>query len=168
MSTEYGSVDIELEQRWSSKATRSTDIQASTSVPPQTPEELMKPKLDVVRNEADSSSANTERPKTLKRYVTVPAQKRKRWKSSSEDYDSTEVFTLTKRGKKSAGHDRKSRRASPGSHRNGSHRDRQLIDEPYRLSKERVSRVSRPELPPRIVSDFKDGLKITILQGKGI
>ena len=55
--------------------------------------------------------------------------------------------------------------ASPGSHRDGSHRDRQVNEEPCRQPKERVSNLSRRELPPRIVSDLKGGLKITILQG---
>lgn len=55
--------------------------------------------------------------------------------------------------------------ASPGSHRDGSHRDRQVNEESCRQPKERVSNLSRRELPPRIVSDLKGGLKITILQG---
>ena len=133
-------------------------------MPTQTPEELITPKLEVVRNEADSSSALVERPKARKRYVTVPAQKRKLWKSSSEDYDSSELSSPTKRSKKSV-HERRGRMASPGSHRDGSHRDGQLNEESCRQPKERVSNLSRRELPPRIVSDLKGGLKITILQG---
>lgn len=167
---EYGSVGIEFKQLWPSKTAETTHstVPASANVPAQTPKEVVKPKEEVVRNAADSSSTIADRRQALKSYVTIPAQKRKRWKSSSEDYDdSSELSSPTKRSKKRA-HERRSRRESSGRHRTAesSHKDRKISDERYKQPKEHVSRVLKSDDPPRIVSDFRGvSLKITILQG---
>lgn len=126
------------------------------------PKEVSKPKAEVGRNEADSSSSLTKKHGMRKRHITVQSQKRKRWDSTSEDTDANKYTSSSKRSKKTS-HRRSSHRKSPDRRETGS----------SSRKRERARRTSESSgvksEPPsrRIVSEFKGGsLQITILRGQ--
>lgn len=161
----YGSVDIE--QLWSSKTmdTAHTTVPESTATPVQPQKELSKPKAEVERKEADSSSSTSNRHQMRKRHITVDSQKRKRWESSCKDNDADEFSTSPKRSKKHT-RERRSRWESPNQ-RNTVDSSKKGDRSRVKQTKDDVSSPAKSNLPPRIVKGFKGGsLQITILRGE--
>ncbi|XP_078369524.1 uncharacterized protein LOC144653411 isoform X2 [Oculina patagonica] len=159
----YGSVDIE--QLWSSKTmdTARTTVPESTATPVEPPKELPRPKAEVERKEADSSSSTRDRHQMRKRHVTVDSQKRKRWESSSKGNDADEYSSSPKRSRKHT-RERRSRWESPDRH-NTVDSSKKGVRRRVKETNNDVSSPPETNLPPRIVSGFKGGsLQITILR----
>lgn len=146
-------MDIEFKQLWPSRLVETTDNNASGLAAAPVP--LPKEQSKVVRNKADSSSSTAERHQALKSYVTVPSQKRKRWEGTDYGRDVDELSCPSKRNKKNTRERRSHGRHSSADSSKKGDRNRH------------ASIVVKPDLPSRIVRDFRGGsLQITISRGQ--